>query len=719
MPRTVAARSSVGLMLSIMLFCSAGAAICPSIPAHPTPFMGVHKGDQVVHVVADKARAFQDGISIFSGHVVLTYGSEIIRARLLRFNRLTNAFTAVGHVHVTNGKGGVLRAHYLHLNRATGHGVVRAARFILPGSGARGRAVMVILRGRHKSDISHTRYTLCPEGTKVWYINAETLHLNYNEDVGVATNAKVVFKGVPIFYWPYLSFPISTKRKSGFLAPRYGTASNAGLILSVPYYWNLAPNYDLTTTPEILSRRGLLLHGHFRYLGVGYNGSDDVYYIPRDRVYGGDRYALALVHSETFNSYWWASVNYNRVSDPAFYADLSTNLVLASQVDLPQLGEIGYSGRRVRAQIVSSSYQLLDTTVGPAYQPYQELPGLFLQAQSTAKPDVLHYSLQASAVRFVAGNGPPTNRLDLYPSVSLPWRWPAGFLTPKFALRETDYEVSGQPSIRRTVPVASLKGGLMFERAFASGVRETLQPEISYLYIPYRNQQNIPIFDTAPAPFTYMDLFRTNAFFGPDRVVDTNQATAGLTTRVYSASGRERLRASIGEIYYFRKPTIYLAPQTQVLNWVSDLAAEADARLTRHWYVRGNLAWNPNNDQTDAGDAYLEYHPRPNAIVTLGHRYIRGVQEQVDASFQWPVTLRWSALAETSYSLMQSSSLGSYLGVKYNSCCWGLGFYVGKTIGLNDTQFTTIMFQFTLNGLGALGSAPIVPLSQHGFMLGP
>jgi len=719
MPRTVAARSSVGLLLSSMFFCSASAAVCPPNPPHPTPFVGVHKGDQVVHVVADKARAFQNGINIFSGHVVLTYGTEIIHARLLRFNRLTNTFTAVGHVRVTNGEGGVLRAHYLYLNRATGHGVARAVRFALPGSGARGRAVMVILRGRHKSDINHTRYTLCPEGTKVWYINAERLHLNYNEDVGVATNAVVVFKGVPIFYWPYLSFPISTKRKSGFLAPRYGTASNAGFILSVPYYWNLAPNYDLTTTPEILSRRGVLLRDHFRYLGAGYSGSDDFNFIPRDRVYGGARYALDLIHNQTFNPYWWASINYNRVSDPAYYTDFSTNLALASQVDVPQLGEIGYSGRKVRVQIVSSSYQLLDTAIASAYQPYQELPGLFLEAQGSDKPNELHYSLQASAVRFVAGNGPPTNRLDLYPSLSLPWRWPAGFVTPKIALRETDYQIVGQPSIHRTTPVASLTDGLMFERMFSSGARETLEPELSYLYIPYRNQQNIPIFDTAPAPFTYTDLFRTNSFFGPDRVVDTNQATAGLTTRVYSDTGRERLRASVGEIYYFQKPTIYLAPQTQVLNWVSDLAAEVYARLAQHWYARGSLAWNPHNNQTDAGDSYVEYRPRPDAIVTLGHRYIRGVQEQVDASLQWPVTARWSTLAETSYSLMQSSSLGSYLGIKYNSCCWGLSFYVGKTLGLNNTQFTTVMFQFTLNGLGALGSAPIVPLSQHGFMLGP
>ncbi|MHB8253178.1 MAG: LPS-assembly protein LptD [Acidiferrobacter sp.] len=719
MPRTVAARSSVGLLLLLMFFCSASAAVCSPIPPHPSPFVGAHKGNKVAHVVADKARAFHDGVSVFSGRVVLTYGSETIHTDLLRFNRLTNTFTAVGHVRVTNGQGGVLRAHYLHLNRTSGHGVARAVHFVLPGSGARGRAVMVILRGPHKSDIKHTRYTLCPEGTKVWYINATRLHLNYTEDVGTATNAQVVFKGVPIFYWPYLSFPISSKRKSGFLPPRYGTSSNAGFTLSVPYYWNLAPNYDLTTTPEILSRRGILLRNHFRYLGAGYSGTDYIDYIPADRVYGGSRYALDLIHNQTFNSYWWATVNYNRVSDPAFYTDFSANFALASQVDLPQLGEVGYSGRKLRVQIVSSAYQLLDTSVGSAYQPYQELPGIFLQAQSTAKPNELHYDLHASTVRFVGGNGAPANRLDLYPSLSYPWRWPAGFLTPKLALRETDYWIAGQPSIHRTTPVTSFKGGLMFDRAMSGGGRETLAPELSYLYIPYRNQQNIPIFDTAPAPFTYTDLFRTNAFFGPDRVIDTNQTTVGLTTRVYSATGRERLRASVGEIYYFHKPTIYVAPQTQVLNRTSDLAAQAYARLTRNWYIRGSLAWNPHNDQTDAGDAYVEYRPRPNAILTLGHRYIRGVQEQVDASAQWPVTAHWSTLVETSYSLMQQASLESYLGIQYNSCCWGLSFYVGKTLGLNNTQFTTAMFEFTLNGLGALGSAPIIPLSQHGFMLGP
>ncbi len=719
MPRAVAVRSLAGLLLSVACSCSASAAVCPPTPPHPVPFVSHHKGTKVAHVVADEARAFHDGVSVFSGHVVLTYGAEVVHAALLRFNRLRNTFTAIGHVRVTNGKGGVLRAHYFHLNRTSGRGVARAVRFALPASNARGRAVMVILRGHHKSDIKQTRYTFCPEGTKVWYINAERLHLNYTKDVGVAHNAKVVFKGVPIFYWPYLSFPLSSKRKSGFLPPRYGSASTSGITLSVPYYWNLAPNYDLTTTPEILARRGVLFRNHFRYLGANYSGSDYVDYIPTDRVYGGPRYALDFIHNQIFNPYWWAAVNYNRVSDPAFYTDFSSNFSLVSQVDVPQLAEVGYSGRKVRVHIVSSSYQLLDTSLGSAYQPYQELPGLFLRAHSTLKPNQWHYSLRASAVRFIGGSGVPSDRLNLYPSVSIPWRWPAGFVIPKLGLRETDYRIPGQPTLYRTTPTVSLRNGLILERGFVGGGRETLTPELSYLYVPYRNQQNIPIFDTAPAPFTYTDLFRANPFFGPDRVIDTNQLTAGLTTRVYSAQGRERLRASVGEIYYFHKPSIYLAPQTQVLNRVSDLAAEAYARLARRWYLRGSLAWNPNNDHTDAGDAYLEYQPRPRALITVGHRYIRGVQEQVDLSIQWPVAARWSTLAETSYSLAQSTSLESYLGIQYNSCCWGLSFYVGKTLGLNNTQFTTTSLEFTLNGLGALGSAPVIPLAQHGFMLGP
>ncbi len=719
MPRTVAARSSVGLLLLFLCIGSASAALCSPPTPKPTPFVGSGRGAKTAHVVADTARAYADGVTVFTGKVILTYGSETVRAHIVRFNRRTNAFTAVGHVRVSNAKGGELRAHYLHLNRVTGRGFARSVHFTLPKSNARGRAVMVILRNRHKSDIKNTRYTMCPEGTKVWYIDADRLHLNYKQDVGVATNARVYFKGVPIFYWPYLSFPISAKRKSGFLPPRYGTASNSGIMLSVPYYWNLAPNYDLTTTPEILSRRGLLLRNRFRYLGPSFSGSDRIDYIPADRVYGGPRFALQFLHNEIFNPYWWATVNYNRVSDPAFYTDFSTNFALASEVDVPQLAQAHYSGRRLRLEITSSSYQLLDTAVGAAYRPYEELPGLFLAARNSAKPDTLHYGLTASAVRFLGGSAGSANRVDLTPRLSYPWRWPAGFVDPSFALKETDYWMVGQPTIYRTTPITNVREGIVFDRHVAAGGHQTLEPEVSYLYVPYRNQQNIPLFDTAPAPFTYTDLFRTNSFFGPDRQVDANQLTAGLTTRLYSQTGRERLRASVGEIYYFHRPAVYVAPATRVLNRYSDLAAEAYARLTRLWYVRGSLAWNPANDQTDEGDAFVEYRPKPNAIVAVGHRYIRGVQEQVDLSVQWPIETRWTSFAETSYSLMQSASLESYLGIQYNSCCWGLGFYVGKTLGLNDTQFTTAMLEFTLNGLGALGSAPIVPLSQHGFMLGP
>ncbi len=717
MPRTVAARSSTGLLLSLLCVSSASAA-CPPPAARPAPFVAGHGSHKIVHVLADKARAFRDGVTVFTGHVVLTYGPETVRARRLRFNRRTNAFTALGHVRVTSTQGGEMRAHYLHMNRTMHRGVARGVHFILPHSNARGRAVMVVLRSRHKSDIKDTRYTMCPKGTKVWYINADRLHLNYTKDVGIATNARVVFKGVPIFYWPYLSFPISSKRKSGFLPPRYGTSSTSGIMLSVPYYWNLAPNYDLTTTPEVLARRGLLLRNYFRYLGPTYSGTDRIDYIPMDRVTGRRRYALDITHNQVFNPYWWASVDYNRVSDPAFYTDFSANFALLSQVDLPQLGQVGYSGRRLRLRLVGSSYQLLDTSVGGAYSPYEELPALLLRARGSDKPDRLHYGLKASAVRFVGGGAVPAKRIDLVPTLSYPLRWPAGFIDPKLAVRETDYWIAGQPTIRRTTPIAHLTDGLILERSLAGGGHQTLEPELSYLYVPYRNQQGIPLFDTAPAPFNYTDLFRTNSFFGPDQQVDANQLTAALSTRLYSSAGRERLRASIGEIYYFRKPSIYANYQTRALNRTSDLAAEAYARLSSHWYLRGSLAWNPTNDQTDEGDAYVEYRPKPNAIVTVGHRYIRGVQEQVDLSLQWPLFRRWTTLAETSYSLAQSASLESYLGIQYNSCCWGVGFYVGRTLGLNANQFTTAMFEFTLNGLGALGSAPVVPLSQHGFMLG-
>ncbi len=717
MPRTVAARSWAGLLISSLAAVSAYGACTPVTP-HPVTFMGPSTRHRAVHVVADKARAWRDGISIFSGHVVLVYGTETIRADTVRFNRLTNTFTALGHVHVTNAKGGQLRAHYLHLNRTTGHGVARDVHFQLPGSNARGNSVIVILRGRHHALLHRTRYTMCPEGTKVWYISAGTLHLDYRADSGVATNALVVFKGVPIFYWPYLSFPISNKRKSGFLPPRYGVLGNSGVSVSIPYYWNIAPNYDLITTPQILTRRGILLRNRFRYLGASYSGSVHLDYIPFDRIYGKSRYAFSLIHQQTFNPYWWAKINYNRTSDPAFYTDFSTSLTLASQIDLPQLAETGYSGRRVRLRVFGSTYELLDTAIASGYQPYEELPGARVTVRGNSAPNRIHYRAAASVIRFIAGGGPPADRVDTHAAISYPLRWPAGFLTPSFGERETDYWLGSSRSIHRTTPTTSLKGGLYLDRSLANGGHQTLEPELYYLYIPYRNQQNIPVFDTAPADFNYDNLFRTNAFFGPDRIIDANQLTAALTTRIYSASGRERFRASAGVVHYFHPPSIYLPPATQILDRTSDIAAELYARLARHWYTRGTLDWNPVTHYTDEGEAYVEYHPAPNKIITVGHRFVRGVQEQVDFSVQWPLFGHWSGLAETSYSLMQSASLESYLGIQYNTCCWGVSFYVGQRLGLNNTQLTTAMLAFTLNGLGSLGTIPIAPLSQHGFMLG-
>ena len=721
--RTTAGFLSLGVLaVSAHWAYAAGSqcAVAPPLPvstAQPSPPLQ----DGLVHVRADQARVLGKDQVEFNGHVIVRYGSQTIQADRVEYSRKTGLLKARGKVILSDPSGSQVRAPRLDLNPTTRAGRTGQMLFVVSGQHGRGRAATAQFGKDGVVRLEDARYTTCPPGHAAWYIKTRKLTLDRKNNSATARDAEVDFKDVPIFYWPYLSFPTSSARKSGFLSPRYGVQGNSGIALALPYYWNIAPQIDDTLTPNFYSRRGLDWENETRYLGSSYSGTFTGDYLRHDRVAGINRYLISWADSQTFSPYWTGSINYQKVSDPNYFTDFATTLAVASQTDLPQDVQFNYAGPVWQVTAQASRFQNLDLAVPSSELPYSRLPGISFEARPPLPNDSLHYRLTGEVDNFVGSPTVDGRRLDLYPRISYPMRGPDGFVVPTLGIRETDYALTGvgvgpDPHLTRTLPIVSLDNGLYLDRTWEAGkYRQTLEPRLYYLYIPYVDQNNFPVFDTAVPDFTFANLFLPNRFFGADRVGDANQLTAAVTSRLLDAHGSEQIRMSVGQIYYFTPQRVNL-PIGPTYQNSSDWVAEGTIHIIRSWYVRSGIQWDANDHMTKRSDFYVQYEPAPNRILNLGHEFIAGVQDELVASAQWPMYRQWTAVVETQYSLLSKANLESYYGIQYNTCCWAARVYFHRQLSPTLTQVNSVTFQFELKGLASLGTPPINPLAEGAFV---
>jgi LPS-assembly protein len=369
------------------------------------------------------------------------------------------------------------------------------------------------------------------------------------------------------------------------------------------------------------------------------------------------------------------------------------------------------------------SYETVDDAIPPEELPYERLPQVLLSAELPHGPSRPRYSVGGEFVSFERDVGLAGERLDLRPAATLPLHNAFAFVTPTVAARHTAYSlrgVTGDTEPARTLGVFSVDGGLIFEadrRSGSRGYTQTLEPRLFYLYVPYEDQDHLPNFDTALPDFSFENLFRENRFVGADRIGDANQVTAALTTRLLDEAGRERLRASIGQIYYFADRRVSLTPGTIETRHYSDLAAQVRAQLARRWYLRTDLQWDPRDAATRDSSVYLQFRPAANKIINVGHRYSDDLQEQVDLSTQWPVGRRWTLMARSNYSLWEDTNIDSYAGFQYHACCWVGRVYARRYLVRDQGQTDSVMFEFEITGLASLGQSPVSPLRENAFML--
>ncbi len=698
---------------------------CRAVLADPVPeslLTSEETDDGRVHVYADRGEFLLNQSATFRGAVELRFGDLHLFADEVTHDQTRNSLNAIGNIHLSKEGGETIITPRLHYQLDTESGDAEEARFSFAEGIGRGTARLLHFEGRDALQFEDVRYTTCPPQQDDWTLRASRLTLDKVSETGSARNVTISFMHVPIFYSPYLSFPLTEERKTGFLNPRIGHSSHSGAFVSVPYYFNLAPQYDDTLTTRYLSKRGVQLQNEFRYLGAAYNGKLQLEYLPNDNDANRDRGATFFQHNQALSPLWTFSTDLQWVSDNSYLIDLSDNPADAGKTHLPRTLRFDYGGSIWRFSARTSTYQTLDTTIPLTEQPYQRLPQLLLTVNYPAGPNQLHPSLDAEWVNFYRQDSVNGQRVDLFPNISLPLRTSYVYFTPKVGYRYTSWSLdntSGDNSPERGLPVYSIDTGLAFERDDRWGdtaLTQTLEPRLYYLRIPYKNQDNLPVFDAAIPDFSFFNFFRENRFVGADRIGDANQMTAAITTRYLSSeNGIEQARISFGQVQYFEDQRVNL-PAGTVTQTRSDLIAETYARLGAPWHVRGALQWNTRERDTQKGSLYLYYRPDNKHVINAGYRYVNSVEELIDISTQWPLAAHWVGALRWNYSVPESRLVQGYAGIEYTSCCWAFRAVVRQRVLPDGTEDKGVLFELELTGLAKLGQTEENPFKQSRFL---
>lgn len=693
-------------------------ALCGEPGAH-APAARLYSAEEVeqaeTHLSADQSEVRGKEIFNFSGDVEVRRADQELYSDRASYNRSDATVEAEGNVRYRQS-GLEVDADSAFFNLDTREGKADSARYRIAGKHAHGKADTLLLEGRDHTRLKGATYTTCNPGKEDWRLNSSDIKLDHKEGVGVARNVWVGFKGVPIFYSPYMSFPLDDRRKSGFLTPGIGTSNEVGTDIRIPYYFNIAPNRDATLALRNTTRRGQQLLGEFRYLYPTNQGTLELGYLPDDKISGEDRSLISFKDQGHYGNRLTSNINFNYLSDGNYFEQLGDNLKTASITHVERLGEITYRGDLWTATGRLQGYQTLDQTIPSASKPYQRLPQLLFSGNLPGQAYGLNYSLNGEYVRFDRAGSVTADRIDLQPGVQLPLSTRAAYLTPSVSLRHTQYAFDNNPdsNASRTVPVASLDSGVFFERNTNWGntpLVHTLEPRLYYLYVPFRDQAGLPNFDSGTLDLSILsNLFQSNRFSGVDRVGDANQVAYALTTRLlHREGGAELLRAGVGQIHYFRDREVTLpggsAERTVTSNIVGELSS---AELVQHWRANAGVVLNSQTDDFDKTTFGLRYNPDKYRILNLSYRFQRNSLEQTDVSALWPLAhnaeRQWNVVARWNYSLTDHRTLEALGGVEYDTCCWTVRLaarrFLNNTAG--DTN-DTIMLQLELKGLTRVG----------------
>jgi len=678
----------------------------------------------VIFLRADRVEGTAEKSVEAAGKVELRTRRETVLADWLRYDFAADEIWGKGDVLIRRGIDWITGPE-LKFKRGTETGFFASPRFYIGENDSRGSAAEIRFTGPDHYEATDARYTTCVAPRDDWYVRMGELEVDRARMIGTGHDATVYFLGAPIAYTPWISFPLSGERKSGFLTPVLGSSGLRGFEYAQPYYFNLAPNYDATIVPRVMSKRGLQVGAQGRYLFDTFQGEATAEYLDHDRVANENRWAVAWKHTQNLNflpgliGYW----NLNKVSDDTYFADLSDRVGLTSQTTLPREVGLTYGPGPWQFILRAQKFQTLsDPTLPPAAPPYNRVPQLL----GTLR-DVDWAGLTFAGAGEYANFQNPTlvtgQRAYAYPTVAWIRQGSAWNFSAKTGVHLRHYDLNDTTPDRATqnyaIPISSVDAGLTFEREWnvlGQNVVQTLEPRAYYVYVPYRDQSKAPVFDTALDDYTFAQLFSDNRYLGNDRIGDANQVTLGLTSRLLDpVSGAERLRVAVAERFYFQDQRVSLSEPLRS-GASSDLLVGADGRLSDVWALGGLMQYNFDRSQTERLDLGVRYTPAPGKAFSASYRYSRlqvdasgrpSELKQFDLSGQWPLGAGITLLGRWNYSLVDNKTLEAVAGVEYNAGCWVLRLVGQRLTTTSQSASTSVYLQLELNGLARFGTSPL------------
>ena len=644
----------------------------------------------------------------------------------LRYNRETGRAEGDGGVRLQRGADRFFGPR-LYYNILDDTGAFETPSYLIERDRtARGSADRIEFLGRERYRLTKANYTTCRPGQEDWRLEASEIELDFEEEEGTARGPRLRFFDTTILASPWAVFPLGDRRRSGLLTPYYAQTSSRGFETGIPYYWNIAPEYDATFTPVVMAKRGYQLKNQFRYLQRPFNGELKFEYLPDDKEFGTSREGVSWQHTHRLPVNTVATVDYNRVSDDRYFTDLATSVKQLTVGNLPQDAYLTHGGNLGRApysaQLRFQTFQTLQDPLAPIVPPYHRVPQLNLSVGYNDLGGVIDSALPAEYVRFTHTNLVEGARSSVSPTVAAPILAPGWYVTPKAGLRYVSYGLTradpGQPQAPEvSIPWASLDSGLIFERdtsTFGAGSTQTLEPRLFYVYIPYRNQDSIPIFDTALADFNYAQLFTENRFVGGDRFGDANQATLALTSRIMRVDGQEVLRGTLGQRYYFAAERVGLTPTSPLRSSNdSDILASLGGRIGRAWTFDTTTQYSRHQQRPERLSAAASYRPEPTKVLNASYRFQRDVLKQIDVSGQWPLAAGWYGVARYNYSIQDKQLLEGLAGIEYNAGCWVFRAVALRVQAALQVATTAFVFQLEFNGIGTIGTDEAVEILKR------
>jgi LPS-assembly protein len=663
--------------------------------------------DGTTRITADSAGGPIGTEVNFNGNVRVERGNQRLEAHDVVYRAAERHVTANGSVHYQDPS--------ITVSGSTGELWLRSGRsrivdtqFGLYSRNAHGAAKVTERKSSAVTQLERIYYTTCDAEDEDWRLNARTLSINHHEGFGTATHVWVEFMGVPIMYSPWASFPIDDRRKTGFLVPSLSSSKSDGVTLAVPWYWNIAPNQDATVTPRVITERGFLLETEYRYLWREHQGDFTVGYLPYDHIFGGDRERYTLNHSSRIGRQWQIDAQGDRVTDQQYLRDLGTRISVETTDYLEQRLDLSYRDRNSSGLLRAQTYQPLASELAGELRPYKRLPQLLWQ-RGEQYGNGLGYAVTAEAVNFQRDTGATGLRTDLLPKLS--WRWGQGgyYLEPRLGYRYTAYALDDQAAIERALPITELNAGLIFERSgtlWGQAFSQTLEPQLYYVHIPYRDQAKIPMFDTSERELNYAQLFRDNRFSGADRVNDAQQLSVGVASRWYDElAGLPLFSAAAGQIYFLETPRLDTqlssVHQGDYSDWVMQLTLQPSPTfgLNNTWLI------DPDSGHTQSVRVQSHYAPGYRRVFNLGYTFQEHLREQAELAASWPVADRWQALGRIHHALDIGRTVETLLGLEYQSCCWSVRVLArNHRDGLDDDLSNNVMLQLELKGLTNVGS---------------